>query len=191
MQRTWGFLKSRVHNGVWWNPTSYTEWKEKLSYHWNEYSLGSAMKNHCHSTQSTAPLTNGTWNEYAGRKPHVSFVQEVLCTRFHLDGKTVDICSVVRCLHILATFGDHSEAYIWILEKHILPSRQCLFLESLWLFQQDTARPHTASMCVFLCVCVHAYALGWSASSLIQYMKKKMHFRKLNFSGKGFLNILT
>ena len=46
-------------------------------------------------------------------------------------------------LHICESTID-VEAYVGILERHMLPSRQQLFPETPCLFQQDNARPHSA-----------------------------------------------
>jgi len=48
-------------------------------------------------------------------------------------------------LHMCESTTD-AEACVEILERHMLPSRRRLLLEGLWLFQQDNARPRSASI---------------------------------------------
>ena len=49
------------------------------------------------------------------------------------------------CLHVLEGTMNF-ERYIKVLEKHILPSRQCLFQGRPCVFQEDNVKPQTAAV---------------------------------------------
>ena len=98
-----------------------------------------------------------------------------------INRKTVEMCSMVRRVHISACFWEkwmilcakdennlyicegtiNAEAYVGILERHMLPSQWRLFPGTPCLFQQDDARQVTTAW-----LCRHrGCVLDWPACS--------------------------
>ena len=59
----------------------------------------------------------------------------------------------------------NAERYIEVLEQHMLPSRQCLFQGRPCIFQQDNAKPHTASITTAWLRRRRVRVLNWPACS--------------------------
>ena len=56
-----------------------------------------------------------------------------------------------------------AEAYVGILERHMLPSKQRLFPGTPCLFQQDNARPHSAQVITVWLRRHRVHVLDWCA----------------------------
>ncbi len=55
----------------------------------------------------------------------------------------------------------HAERYIKVLGQHVLPSRRCLFQGRPCVFQQDNAKPHTATITTACLRSRRVWVLNW------------------------------
>lgn len=99
-----------------------------------------------------------------------------------VKGAKASVCHGMDDFHICEGSID-ADVKIGILERRMLPSKQCLFPRSPCLFQQDNAGPHSAcAKTVWLCrhrMCAHAWLAGLQSKELTNHwFLFLLHFRK-------------
>lgn len=81
-----------------------------------------------------------------------------------LDGHHVSHAHAMANVHIFDS-PINAKRYIEVLEQHMLPSKPCLFQWCPCLFQQETAKPHSAHLTAAWLQSKRLQVLDWPACS--------------------------
>ena len=124
---------------------------------------------------STRPGWDRTGNPPTARRQLylLSHIVHNIMKRFRLSGEIL-VCQG-QGQKLLLNVRDHRahicegtidlEAYVGVLERHMLPSTQRLFPGTSCLFQQDNARPHSAGVTTAWLRRHRVHVLDWPACS--------------------------